>query len=420
MSIRTRSRAAAILAGVIVMASCGGGSEDSSDDTTPTPDATADPAADADPDGGSEPDAAEPDDAVESGADAASDDAPADDGEIGDVSDASFSPGDVTFRTVNMLDDPVDIYVVTDGIREAFTVETGVEPGDVTDFAAPPTDGRYTIVTAGSTDPTCVIDCVDTIIELSAGFPEGVPIRTVIMYPDPDDASPQGFEIWENVADEGDLAFSNAMEPADPATTHVSVIAVAVRDQPFGMRFALPDVEGCVQHLGGDSILIGGNQVLTFDVGDSTEFTIHANEDQVCDADPLGGPFAVTPAPGSRFLAVLHGQGPDIDALILALDGTPDVETPGGADEAVVESSPERDEALALMTDEVAVEFGLADEPANCLAELIVDGVDPAEIVVDGELIELEQAPDEVFDAVADALVASVEECDIDPSTFGA
>src|SRR5690606_16754551 len=58
-------------------------------------------------------------------------------------SGGEFDPGDVSYRVVNLLDEPVDLYARTQGFVEAFPLELGVAPGAVTEFYAPPADGRF-------------------------------------------------------------------------------------------------------------------------------------------------------------------------------------------------------------------------------------------------------------------------------------
>jgi len=310
-----------------------------------------------------------------------------------------------------MLDEPVDLYVITDGVREAWTVESSVAPLAVTEFARPPVEGRYLITTEGAGDPTCVVDCTGHISELANGFAEGILTRTVLIYADADDGSASAFEIWEDAGPD-DAGTTNAMPLADPTTTLVSVSALAVSNTDFGMRFSVDGAEGCLTNITGDTRLIGGNQVLTYDTGQASSFTIHGNEDQDCTGEPVGGPVSVDAVPGARYHGILYGDVSAVEALIVPMAGNPE----GGAATA---DPAARDEAVALMTEEVGTVFGLADSNAACTAELLVDAIGADVLVVDGELVDLDSLPGENVDLAGGALVESVEVCGNTPADFG-
>lgn len=320
----------------------------------------------------------------------------------------TFEPGPISFRTVNLSSAAVDIYAVTNGIREAYPLASGVAPGDITDFTQPPTEGRYLIMEAGATDPTCVIDCVGHIAELFS-FEEDGPTRTVLVYDD-EDRGQSTFEIWEEPASQS-LTSSNAMPPADAGTTLVSVTSIAVTDPPFGMRLALEGTPGCAPNLTGDSRLIGGNQVLTFDVGIPAAFTLHDFDDKEC-ATPLAGPVTVDAAPGARIHALLNGEGTDIDVILLPMVG--------GLVEGATSSDSDRQLAIEQMTVGVVTEFGLDETQAACTAELLVDRVG-ADLLLDdtGTLVDLDSFDDDVVELAGAALFDAVDTCGVDPAVFG-
>ena len=54
------------------------------------------------------------------------------------VADSSYDPGAAEFRAVNALGRPVDVYVRSTGLVEAFPIQAGLEPGEVSEFVAPP------------------------------------------------------------------------------------------------------------------------------------------------------------------------------------------------------------------------------------------------------------------------------------------
>ncbi len=409
----TRRALGAVAAMSLVLAACGGGSDDASSDDAPV-EADDETSSDAD-DAGD----AEPSDAADDAADDDADDAPGDDagddagGDIADISAATFEASEIGYRTVNLLDEPVDLYVITNGIREAFVVETGVAPGAVTEFASPPADsGRYLITTAGAGDPTCVVDCDHHIIEATTSFaPEGGSFRTVIVYPNPESGEPTSFETYE--VPDASLQTGNALPLADASTTTIAVSALGVPDLDFGLNLSVEGTEGCFPNRADDARRIGGNQIVPFDTGDVGTFSIHGSEDRDCTGDPIGGPFEVQPGPGQRYHVMLTGTLSGLDATIVELvDGLPD--TSADADPAA------REEAIALVADAVVEDFPLAPDEATCLAGLIVDRIGADVLVVDGVLIELEDQPSEVVSLAEAALVESVDACGIDPSQFGA
>jgi hypothetical protein len=337
---RLGSRPGTILvAGALVLAACGGGS-DSSDEPSATTVADT-TAVDTEP-VDTEPATGEPDEPAPSDEPAADEPEP--------VSGGTYEVSDITFRTVNLLDEPVDVYVVTNGLREAFEIQLGVQPGEVTDFAPAPTDGgRYLLTTAGAGDPTCVVDCDHHIAEYSARPEEG-PIRTVLVYRD-DAGNPATLGFWEQpTADSPEAA--NSMIDADPTTALAAVSAVAILEPDFGYRISTDVAEGCLVDVNDSGLVIGGNQIIPYALDAASELTLHAFEDSECVEAPVGGPFLIDGLPGERLHVILHGTPGLLEALVLPMvDGLPD--TSVDADPAVLE------EAIGLMATEVISEFGI-------------------------------------------------------------
>lgn len=402
-----RRRLAAVLTTVLVLASCGGGSDDATEatpDEVPATDATDSASESGEADEEATPDAEDP---VDSG-----DSEGAGVDETDEAADATFEPGEVEYRAVNLLDEPVDLWVRTSGFVEAFPIQKSLQPGEVSDFVAPPADqGRFLVTVEGATDATCVIDCDDFISELTS-YPEEGPARTVLLYPN-DSGEPEGFEFWELPTADA-FESGNSMVDADPATALAAISAVAIREPDFGYRVSTDIADVCLPDLDDSSFLIGGNQVIPYDFGQASEFTIHGFDDQDCTGEPVGGPFPFSGLPGDRFHVMLHGTPGALEALVLPMvDGLPDTSTAPDADPAA------RDEAVGLMGGEVAANFELDDASATCLAELIVDRIGPDILVVDGELVDLDGLGDDVTELAGAALVESIDTCGIDPSVFG-
>lgn len=315
--------AAAATVAVLGLTACGSDDDDTADDVTDTTAPSTASTTDGTDDATAETDDGAGSSGVTVTTESTGDDAAAED--AGDAGDAGgpddYTPGDIEFRLVNVSDAPVDVYVRTTGLVEAFLVEAGVAPGEVTDFVAPPADGNYVVAEAGAGDPTCVGNCPQFLAELST-FPEEGPFRTVVLHDDEFDG-PSAFVLWEQ-PDENRAGSSNAMVPADPDAGLVVVTGIALTDAEFGVWLAFDDTTGCATSSNlGENTLVGGNQTpaFTYD-GDSAELTLHANDDRECASDPVGGPFTVEGGPGTRSHVVLTGAPGDMDAIVLPMAGT--------------------------------------------------------------------------------------------------
>ena len=278
--IRTRRVTTTLAASLLLFAACGG-SDDATSEPDPTDGVGTTEATGDGTTGGTD------DIAVDATTDATTD--------TGDGTE--YEAGDVEYRVVNVLDEPVDIYVRTTGLVEAFTIAEGVGPGEVTDFVAPPPDGVFLVTEAGAGDPTCVSGCDHFIAELS-GLDDQGPLHTVVLYED-EFNGPSAFDLWEQPAADAE-GNANAMAPADPASGVVVVTAVAVTDADFGLRLAVAGSAGCIDPFNLENVLVGGNQTpaFTYD-GDSVEWVLHDNTDRECVDEPVGGPFVVDGGPGT-------------------------------------------------------------------------------------------------------------------------
>lgn len=295
---RTRHRAiAAIGAATVFVAACGG------DDAAVEPAAGDEPASEPEPTGppASEPGTTDPT-VPEPGTTEPSATEP-----------AVFEPGDVEYRLVNLTDQPVDVYVRTQGLVQAFEAELGVAPGAVTEPVAPPERGTFLVTSAGAGDPECVASCDHVLVALTA-FADNGPVHTVVLHDGY--GRPEAFDLWESPP-AGQTA-ANAMAPADPAVGRVVVTAIDVTDADFGLRLGFAGVPGCVEPVNLQGILVGGNQTPAFDVpGGSADVSLFDNQDRECAAEPVGGPFTVDAAPGARTHLLLTGSPGTLDAIAL-------------------------------------------------------------------------------------------------------
>lgn len=381
---------------VAVLTACGGGSDDTAD-------------VDAGDAAGTAGTVETVDTAGTSAADVPASSEPSDDG-----STASFEPGEIAFRVVNTLDEPVDIYVRTTGLVEAFPVEEAVAPGSVTELVAPPPGGTFVVTEAGGGDPTCVVTCDHFIAALTATSEEG-PVRTLILYEDPFDG-PKAFDLWEH-PDASRLGNANAMPAPDPSAGVMVVTAIGVTGADFGLRLAMDGSAGCVEPFNLENILVGGNQTPAFTYeGDAADIVLHDNTDRECAEAPVGGPFTVDGGPGTRSHVILLGSPGSLDAIVVPMaDGAGGGS--GGDDSA--SSGDDRDLAVELLAAQVATELGLDAEQAACTAGLMVDAIGADVLLYEGDLVELETLPAESTEAGSEALVQAVTDCGVDPAVFG-
>lgn len=226
-----------------------------------------------------------------------------------------YDAGDITYRVVNLLDEPVDLYVRTDGFVEAFFVEAAVAPGAVTDFYAPPVDGRFVVTEAGAGDATCVIDCPHFIAELSS-FADSGPVHTVVLYQE--DGQRSAFDLWE-LPTPAAAGNANAMIASDATTALVVVTAIAVTGADFGLRLGIEGTTGCIENTNLANVLIGGNQTPAFAYSGVADLLLFDNQDRECSGEPVGGPFTVSGDVGSRTHVILTGSPGAMDAVIVAM-----------------------------------------------------------------------------------------------------
>ncbi len=408
MNKRNRLAAPSALVGVVlcvalVASACGGGSSESEsavsdsdavDSTTTAPESTE--AGDGDAaDGGA-------------GGDTTADESASTGG--------SYEPGATEYRAVNLLDVPVDIYVRTTGLVEAYLITEGLAPGAVDEFVAPPERGTFVVTNAGAGDPTCVIQCDHFITELSA-LPEEGPVRTVLLYND-DFSGPSGYELWEQAPAERIGSTTNAMMQAQSSSAIAVVIAVSVTNADFGLRLATDQSEGCVEPINLENVMLtGGNQTPAYGLEGAASFSLYDSEDREC-SELVDGPFAFDGDLGSRTYVFLSGSPGSIEALQVPMTVGEVVDTPAGNTGGSADGGADRDTVVNLMADEVSLNFSMTNEQAGCRAELIVDGIGTDVLYIDGALVDLDALPAEINNQAGAALVESVTTCGIDPTAF--
>lgn len=403
------------IAAVLALTVACGGDEGGPTTTTETPTTVGDASEDIDT-GSSEDTPSDEDGATdEDGADNGTADR-SDGDDLGDPEPDGYEPGDIGFRVVNLLDEPVDLYVRTTGLVEAFPAALGTPPGAITELFFPPDSGRFIVAEAGAGDPTCVGFCDHFIAELSAS-PDDGPVRTVLLYTD-EFGQRRSFDLWEQ-PDPARTGNANAMVQADPTTGLAVVVAVALSDAAFGLRLSLEGTPGCAEPVNLTNVLVGGNQTPAFALGNGTaSIVLHANDDRECVATAVGGPFAVPTAAGSRSIVILAGSPGDMDAIVVPMvddegpTSTAGDDPPSGTGGSA--SSVDVERAVTLFAEALGDELGFPPAEARCASELLVDAIGP-EVLLDGDqLTDLDALPIEIQDAATDALIIAIGLCDID------
>ena len=224
-----------------------------------------------------------------------------------------YTPGAVKFRVVNASSNPVDVYVRTQGLVQAYLITEGLASGQSTDYVAPPDPGTLVVTTAGSGKPTCVASCPHFLGTWSttAGVSDQL---TVII------ANGQVTDLWEHPRPQDVGQFANAIPAADPAAATFFVLAGAVSGADFGLRLAYPGAAGCQNNATKANILIGGTSVVPFvHPAGTVQVAIHDSTDRDCSATPVGGPFAVAGGAGSRTYLILTGSPGSMKGIVLAI-----------------------------------------------------------------------------------------------------
>lgn len=414
---------ALVAALMLFLGACGGGSDDEAssdadDEPTTAPESAADDASASDDSGD---DAADPADDGDAGDTADSGDGASDEGSGGDgaASSGTFEPGAIEFRAINLLAEPVDVYVRTTGLVEAFPIVEGLVPGEMTEYVAPPEGGNFLVTTAGAGDPTCVASCDHFITRLSA-FPEDGPSHLVVLYED-EFSGPSAYDIWEQAPSDRIGTTTNALPQAQSSTSMAIVLAVAATDIDFGLRTSTDVADGCLDSLNLDgNILVGGNQTPAFAFDGASTVSFYDNQDQECAGEVVGGPFDFTGAPGTRILMVLTGPRDALEAIQIELPTGEVIDTPAGdTGDAGGAGGADLDTAVDLLVVDALETFPLTEDEATCLAGLIVDRIDPSTLVVDGVLVDLDTMSPEINALAGEAIVESVTACAIDPSVLG-
>lgn len=225
---------------------------------------------------------------------------------------ADFVPGSVPYRVVNLAGAPVDVYVRSQRLVQAWLVEEALATGEVLDYVSPPDPGTLLITAAGAGDPTCVGTCPHFLA--SIGNTSGISTQSTVV------VQPEGVtEYWEHPEPDDVGQSANALRPADPSTALFFAIGRAVEGADFGLRIAYAGDEGCAVDVDQSNLLVGGTSVLVYAFDGETEVTVHDPADSDCLDAPLGGPFPVEGEPGSRTLLLLYGSVEEMNALTLPI-----------------------------------------------------------------------------------------------------
>ena len=231
--------------------------------------------------------------------------------------EATYTPGAIGARAVNLLAENVDLYVRTTGRVQAFLVQEGLAPGATSDFYFPPEGGNLVAMVPGAGEATCVVRCTHFVATVRASEPEGN-AHTVILYDD--NGRKAGMDLWENPTPERQEGSANAMAAADPVQALFVINTRALREARFGLRLGYENVEGCQMPTNSANPLVGGTQTPAFaHAPGPVNVVFYDSADQSCSGEVVGGPFTVPGAAGTRHHLVLHGAPGSMQAEIIPM-----------------------------------------------------------------------------------------------------
>ena len=232
--------------------------------------------------------------------------------------EATYTPGAIGVRVLNLLAENVDLYVRTTGRVRAFLVQEGLAPNATSEFFFPPEGGNLVVTPAGAGDATCVVRCEHFIATARVSPPYGN-AHTLILYDD--DGRKASMDLWENPTPERQEGSANAMAVPDPARAVFVVNTTrALRDARFGLRLGFQGVEGCQMPTNSANPLVGGTQTPAFghDPG-PIQVLFYDSADQTCSGEAVGGPFTIEGAAGGRNHLVLHGAPGSMQAEVIPM-----------------------------------------------------------------------------------------------------
>ncbi|HRE00677.1 MAG TPA: hypothetical protein PLV68_05225, partial [Ilumatobacteraceae bacterium] len=338
----------------------------------------------------------------------------------GNTGSGEFTPGDVTYRVVNLLAVPVDLYARTQGFVEAYPLQIGLDSLTVSEFYAPPENGRFLVTQAGATDVTCVSSCTEFIGEF-APYPDDGPVHTVVVYDVGD--GPKTFDLWEQALPPSQ-GNANAMAPADASAGLAIVTAIALTNSDFGLRFGWAGVDGCHEPVNLAGVLVGGNQTPAYVYGgNAAGVVLFPNDDRDCAGAPVGGTFNIYGGAGTRTHVILYGEPENMSAVVLPMAGdetaAADAEANPVYGEAASGDPAVRDAVIAAMAEGLAREIDLTPAQAACASEYVVDALGLDVVAPGGVVVDFDSLGDAEAEIAGDALVAAVVPCGIDPSVLG-
>jgi hypothetical protein len=244
------------------------------------------------------------------------------------------TPGSVGWRFVHLYARPdgttptLEVFARSDGFVNAYPVRSGVTLGSVLDYIHPPAGGGVVAMETGDTgQATCITNCTHFVVDVAAAGGEG-DRRTVVVYPENPSfiasQNPSEFagtiEFWEDPKPASIGQFGNALMPADPARGLLFVVGAGVPEARFGLRLAFAGKAGCQASLNQPGGMIGGNQVPAYAIAGDVMANLHGGSDADCSKPPVGGPFPVTGAPGSRGYLFLYGTFAALQAVDVPID----------------------------------------------------------------------------------------------------
>lgn len=224
-----------------------------------------------------------------------------------------YEPGAQRFRLLNVSGQDLDLVTrSSNGTVVAYVVRAGVPSGAATDYVGAPDPGSVVAASAGAEELTCVSTCEHFRHRQNTSFIHDDQVTILV--------GPTGsIELWEH-QEMPSAGFYNTSIPAtDPAVGTILVIAGPVTGSDIGFRLAVEGTPGCFEDPMQPGALAGTYLAIAVPVPDPAALTVHDPADADCAAEPVGGPFPVEGAPGSRTYLVLEGAPGAMTGLLVPI-----------------------------------------------------------------------------------------------------
>lgn len=224
-----------------------------------------------------------------------------------------YEPGAQRFRLLNVSGQDLDLVTRTsNGTVVAYVVRASVPTGSVTDHVGAPDPGSVVAALAGAEELTCVSTCEHFRHRQNTSFINDDQV-TILVHPT------GSIELWEHQELPSAGFYNTSIPAADPTVGTVLVIAGPVTGSDLGFRLAVAGTPGCFEDPMQSGAMAGTYLAIAVPVATPIALTVHDPADADCAAEPVGGPFPVESAPGSRTYLVLEGAPGAMTGLLVPI-----------------------------------------------------------------------------------------------------